>query len=474
MHDVFDDEIILPMFSTKRKSGMVALNEVERALPLSLRERKCGFIFNFGSSEPLPPLPSVDVNRPPNSIASKLAPPVAMKPRKHTKRKSHTKSTTSSSSGGSSGGSMDVDVKPPVSALETRDQPMEVEESKDVDKSRVHSESSCSGTNDSLPLTIPLPTPPSSSSPTQSDDDVSSGGDHVLYAESRKRPTPPTSAESAEMKRVCPPAMQSQSSTDEESVSSSKERTAPLLQSGLCIICLEEGNRLIACSQCNQTAHHDCLGLRRLPALPFVCDDCVLVGLTCFYCKSSEGELLSCSYYACVKRYHRKCINNIDGFKSHASGALTCPLHYCVRCAAADERPNPPRAPLVSCSKCLLTLHNHNQCLIAGCEVTGSRSMVCYKHLKKPLKKTTYNERKKPIPVCVNLDWCYTCGNGGTLVCCDLCSSAYHEECISSQQPATDVPVPTSDRWVCPDCTRYQMLTYGSLAWCKCGRHRSV
>lgn len=450
---------------SKHKSGLIAMAEVKDAVAKPLRERKCSFIFNFGISNPLPSLPtkkkSGDGGRLPQ-LASSGVQSQDVKRIKPSKTKSRSKSSSSSRS--------DVSEVAELSLVlpAAEEQPMEVDELEDGGKQPTLSITH-SGSSDSLPLSVHLPTPPDSSPPTLSDCDMCANGDSVLFIDARKRPTPPPLEDFTDLKRVCPSGAQSQSSTDEESLSLSKDKGfPPLLQSGQCSICLGSGNKLISCSQCNQMSHHDCLGLRRLPSPPFVCDECVVAGLTCFFCKSSDGDLTSCSYYNCTRQYHRECIQDKDGFK-FSSHSFYCPLHCCIRCARSSDKSNPPRAPLVSCSQCLLTLHNHSQCLIAGCEVKGGKSMLCYQHVP---TRTGASHKKRPVPSSINLDWCYMCGNGGTLVCCDVCSSAFHKECIAQHQLVTNVPDTMPDSWVCPDCSQYQMLTYGSLAWCKCGNHR--
>ncbi len=45
-----------------------------------------------------------------------------------------------------------------------------------------------------------------------------------------------------------------------------------------------------------------------------------------------------------------------------------------------------------------------------------------------------------------NTDYCWLCGTGGNLVCCDFCSAAYHVKCIG--ETMSSLP----DPWHCPEC----------------------
>ena len=44
-------------------------------------------------------------------------------------------------------------------------------------------------------------------------------------------------------------------------------------------------------------------------------------------------------------------------------------------------------------------------------------------------------------------DYCYTCKDGGELLCCDFCPLAYHLKCLVP--PMSSIP---TDDWRCPRC----------------------
>lgn len=44
-------------------------------------------------------------------------------------------------------------------------------------------------------------------------------------------------------------------------------------------------------------------------------------------------------------------------------------------------------------------------------------------------------------------DYCFTCKDGGELLCCDFCPKAYHLKCLLP--PMASIP---SDDWSCPRC----------------------
>lgn len=47
-----------------------------------------------------------------------------------------------------------------------------------------------------------------------------------------------------------------------------------------------------------------------------------------------------------------------------------------------------------------------------------------------------------------HMEFCRVCKDGGELLCCDICPSAYHTFCLSP--PVTDIP---DGEWHCPRCS---------------------
>ena len=52
-----------------------------------------------------------------------------------------------------------------------------------------------------------------------------------------------------------------------------------------------------------------------------------------------------------------------------------------------------------------------------------------------------------------HIEFCRVCKEGGELLCCDLCPSAYHKGCINP--PLKDMP---GGKWICPRCSVGDLL----------------
>ena len=210
------------------------------------------------------------------------------------------------------------------------------------------------------------------------------------------------------------------------------DHTPSVLGPGECSICLKGSKEVIICDKCKRGVHHDCIGLTHLPAFPFVCDECLLLETQCFICKSSRGEPIACREKSCYLRYHEACIKDKEGFVWLKDG-FKCPAHCCMRCKLSTNS-QPSKAHLITCERCLLTLHNNSECLVAGCEILGNGSMLCYRHFKEEKRSGYARKGKRKLPLNINLDWCFLCGEGGLLLCCDVCSTAYHTKCLKSDE----------------------------------------
>lgn len=60
------------------------------------------------------------------------------------------------------------------------------------------------------------------------------------------------------------------------------------------------------------------------------------------------------------------------------------------------------------------------------------------------------NEEPEYIAADGNFDSCSICGQGGLLVCCDVCPQAYHAACLGSSAPPEDEDEEST--WFCPPC----------------------
>ena len=246
------------------------------------------------------------------------------------------------------------------------------------------------------------------------------------------------------------------------------EKEGPSFKSGVCSICDEEDTDLLVCGgHCYGMFHLDCLGLMQPPTFKFVCDECLVSSSKCFTCGKSndDNELVKCSKPRCTKLYHLSCIkgNKLFSFDQRKSTSFTCPLHVCARCASigGSTQTQVGHSNLLQCTMCPLALHKPD-CLIAGCEVVNQTHMVCYQHIKITKNSQLYSH--------LNLNTCLDCGKTGSLFCCDVCSAAYHMECLDED----DRPANDSDSWKCPNCAVHDLPVYGSLVLCKFGVWRCV
>lgn len=282
----------------------------------------------------------------------------------------------------------------------------------------------------------------------------------------RESPPPPPSYEplpvvkkvmESQSMLLTPPCSGSEELTDTETLEPAP--TTPSTEEKMCAICDEEGSGLLVCSgHCSHQFHLDCLGLVTTPPLPFVCDECLTDTGKCFLC-SESGNLIKCCKAKCSKLYHIDCCKTSKLFVfDERKKKVTCPLHACGRCAniRVDQAST---GGLVQCTRCPLALHRSG-CLVAGCQLLSSTLMVCYQHLK-----VTKNER---LYSHINLNTCMDCGKIGSLYCCDVCSAAYHLECLDAEYR----PLPDQDTWKCPSCMVHDLPTYGALVLCKFGLWR--
>lgn len=224
-----------------------------------------------------------------------------------------------------------------------------------------------------------------------------------------------------------------------------------------CAICDSDNGDLIRCrGSCLQAFHLDCLGIIKVPKARFCCDECLATPTVCHQCRGRGGEpLVSCDHNECDKYYHLSCVRSIDTFLLTEDAISSCGLHSCAKCTSA---PNPSTTSLIQCVKCPIALHKAT-CLVAGCEVLSDSQMICYTHL---------DLSSKALPAHFNMNTCLDCGEGGTLVCCDFCSAAYHNHCLPEDHRASD----SVHKWVCPCCQSHDLPTYESAVMCKCGTHR--
>ena len=249
------------------------------------------------------------------------------------------------------------------------------------------------------------------------------------------------------------------SSNDDDTASSkgstlTKKERAEKEKEAVCVVC-EQVNDLIFCEGgCNNAYHTDCIGLSSVPMGKFICDECTSGIHSCFVCRQT-GDVEQCHQPMCSKYYHMECLKTYNCTKIDGE-RFYCPLHSCVTCVV-NKMPT-SRGRLIRCVRCP-TAYHLSGCLVAGCMPITSHLMVCAKHFM-PNKNKAHHSH-------VNVNWCFVCSIGGTLICCESCPAAFHPECISYE----GIP---EGHFFCKDCTDSKALLYGDIVWVKLGMYRLV
>lgn len=242
------------------------------------------------------------------------------------------------------------------------------------------------------------------------------------------------------------------SSAGDETGSVKNGATAKRDKEAVCIVC-EQQESLIFCEGiCGNAFHLDCIGLSVVPQGKFVCDECVTGNHCCFICRQT-GNVKQCAQPLCTKHYHEECLRPFKTAKFDGD-RFFCPLHFCSTCVT--NKSSVSRGRLIRCVRCPVAYHLSG-CLVAGCIPISSHFMVCAKHFLR--------EKNKAHHTHVNVNWCFVCSIGGTLICCESCPAAFHPECISYE----GIP---EGHFFCKDCTESKQLLYGDIVWVKLGMYR--
>lgn len=190
------------------------------------------------------------------------------------------------------------------------------------------------------------------------------------------------------------------------------------------------------------------------------CPDCFQCSKPkCGVCKSTENDqqkLLRCTEKTCRLYYHVECLKYFPQYKltySTLKQNLLCPRHVCHTCVSDDPRGKHYQINnknLIRCIKCPATYHIDSCCIPAGTELLTMLQLICPKHQV---------QKKKPI----NANWCFICAQGGVLICCETCPTAFHEKCLNISLP---------DKYICEECETGRMPLYGEIVWAKYGSWR--
>lgn len=246
------------------------------------------------------------------------------------------------------------------------------------------------------------------------------------------------------------PSSHSSSSGSETSRSLRPKETA-------CVICEKVGTHLITCSAgCHNSFHRTCLGVS-IPTgstLAFKCDECLSGIHPCFICRQTLGIVKKCSA-VCGKYYHDACLQIYPG--SRLEERNFCPRHACLTCYADDPKNvHATKGRMQRCIRCPTTYHVGDMCIAAGSVQLTSSLFICPRHFQRVKLKAHH--------VGINVNWCFICGRGGDLLCCESCPAAFHPGCIGTQPP--------DGAWYCEDCISGKRPLYGDIVWVKLGCYR--
>lgn len=265
------------------------------------------------------------------------------------------------------------------------------------------------------------------------------------------------------LKKPDPPPADAMTSSEDASSTSDLEAPDVRLDK-LCNVCQEENGPFYFCSgTCLRTMHAACGGSESTNnnSDNFICQECKTGKHPCFVCNSAEGESVKCCHKNCGKYYHVACLDpqsypaNIRSAKS-----FTCPMHYCLTCYTDQPYPRdinclkPTKRQLMKCLGCPTAFHNDDACTAAGTVILSGNHVMC------PAHRVSKNEKH------VNVSWCFSCNDGGNLICCESCPAAFHADCIDNPPKTND------EQYFCYDCQSRKQLHYGDVIWIKLGTYR--
>lgn len=219
------------------------------------------------------------------------------------------------------------------------------------------------------------------------------------------------------------------------------------------------GADMIRCKGlCCGVFHLSCIGLSSMPKRDFKCEECQFGQHSCFICKTLVGVVQRCTVPFCGKFYHEECVQKWPQVsKQRQQERFVCPRHVCHMCSAnADDMGDPVarNPPFTRCLRCPSTYHTGEDCIAAGVEEISQNHHICTKHLQLP-KNSSHH---------VNVNWCFCCSKGGSLLLCDQCPAAFHADCMKITAP--------EGGYICEDCENGKFPIYGDIVWVKLGLYR--
>lgn len=192
----------------------------------------------------------------------------------------------------------------------------------------------------------------------------------------------------------------------------------------------------------------------------FMCDDCYTeTKPACFVCAKYDDQpelRLRCKITACGRYYHQSCLKYFPQAKITSEQTLICPMHSCHTCISDDPRGKymiADKTTFIKCVQCPSTYHMDSTCVPAGTEFISATQVICPKH--RPRSMTTR----------LNANWCFICTRGGSLVCCETCPTAFHEDCLK-------ISIPEDRPYICEECETGRLPLYGEIVWAKFANYR--
>ncbi|XP_061541909.1 histone-lysine N-methyltransferase, H3 lysine-36 specific isoform X1 [Phycodurus eques] len=224
----------------------------------------------------------------------------------------------------------------------------------------------------------------------------------------------------------------------------------------ICQVCETTGDLLVCDGHCYGAFHPQCIGLSVAPKGKFLCQQCTSGVHTCFVCKKSGNGVKRCIIPLCEKFYHTDCIMAFSATQQQ-NKSFRCPLHICLSCHIANPlNACSSKGRLARCVRCPVAYHANDNCMAAGSVVLVNNGFLCPNHFT-PRKGFKNHEH-------INVSWCFVCSEGGSLLCCEACPAAFHQECLNIEMP--------QGSWFCNDCKAGKRPRIKDILWVKWGRYR--
>uniref|UniRef100_A0A182YEQ0 Histone-lysine N-methyltransferase n=1 Tax=Anopheles stephensi TaxID=30069 RepID=A0A182YEQ0_ANOST len=236
----------------------------------------------------------------------------------------------------------------------------------------------------------------------------------------------------------------------------------------VCYVC-NRPNNVTKCSKCLQHVHLLCLTddaaqvaklQEEIEEKRFSCAICsttVMNEKKCFICNDGSEETIAeekfrCTESKCTREYHLSCLRLFPQYRVISTNTIVCPYHVCHTCVSNDPRNTASlgKAALTSCMKCPASYHPDARCIPAGSEILTSKQLVCPKHSVEQ--------------IALNVNWCFICGKGGELICCEACPFACHLDCLPFSPPV--------GKYFCEQCESGRMPLYNEIVIAKMGIYR--